>query len=302
MHEFKFDSYKVRIKLPLKRHLPTEPNKGELLTFNVYREVDGKKIPQRFWAHAVDVIVLVPEQVTVAKAILNQPPNAYGVVPESHQKQLDRVAENYTSIAEKAFDLWKRTLRWKCENSAIGRPEFTGHKSGWGTALTTQSTNQRIWIWHEVIRSKGSKPVTPEIWNHVESALQSGTRPPVFVELMFDAIEHMKLGDLQRATVDMAVACESYLRTLVGNSLPAGLNESVREYVDDANIRPVLTKFVPKILKEVERKELKKLQSTLHKLFNARNDIVHKGRLAELKPDDCERFLQATRKLLTLRN
>ena len=302
-HEFVYEACRVKIQLPSKKHLPKEPHEGELLTFDVEREVKGEMIPKYFWVHAVDVIVFIPEQVTVTGAILSQAPNAYDVVPNFQQEELNKVAEKYTFLSERAFDFWIRTLRWKCHDSRIGRPEISGNESGWGTYLTKQSTGQRIWNWSEVILFEiQEEAVTLDIWSDVHSALRSGINPPVFVELMFDAIEHMRLGDLQRATVDMAVACECYLRMLVSNNLPPTVNEAIREYVDDANIRTVLTKFVPEFLNEVEREALEKIKSRLHKLFNARNDILHTGQLVELKLDDCGKFIEATEKLFIIRD
>jgi hypothetical protein len=118
---------------------------------------------------------------------------------------------------------------------------------------------------------------------------------------MFDAVEHMKLGDFQRATVDMAVACEAYLRMLVSSSLPSDLNNSVREYLDEANIRRVLTKLVPEILSDQERQQLKHIQGRLHKLFDVRNDIVHIGPTQGLDSRDCQQFLEATKTLIGIR-
>jgi hypothetical protein len=302
-HEFTHENCKVRIQLPSKKHLPKEPLEGKLLTFSVYREVDGQVIPSNFWVHAVDVVVCISEEVTVPEDILKQSPNAYEIIPKTQQHQLDEVAKAYTTIAEKAFDTWIRILRWKCDNSSIGRPEISDHESGSGTYLTTASAGQRIWVWQAPIPWEiGQEVVTPEIWNDANSALQVGIKPPVFVELMFDTMEHMKLGDLQRATVDMAVACECYLRMLVSNSFPAGINRSIREYLGDANIRSVLTRFVPEILDQKEKTQLEKIASKLHKLFDTRNDIVHTGRTTILKLVDCQQFLDATRKLFALRN
>jgi predicted transglutaminase-like cysteine proteinase len=118
---------------------------------------------------------------------------------------------------------------------------------------------------------------------------------------MFDAIEHLKLGDLQRAVVDMAVSCESYLRLLIANNLPVDLLNSIKEYIDDVNIRPVLMKFVPEIFNEEERKRLQKIEGALNKLFDTRNDILHAGRAEHLTMPDCEKYLKATRELIRLR-
>lgn len=304
-HEFVYENCEIKIQLPSKKYLPTEPCEGELLTFNVYKDIDGHKVPSKIWVHAVDVTVFGENTVTVPADILKQSPNAYDIVSKNQHIELDRVAKTYATIAEKAFDLWLRILRWKSNDSGIGRPEINGYQSGWSTYLTTKATNRRIWMWSEhntIVIEVDPVGITPEIWTTVDVALQSDERPPVFIELMFDAIEHLAMGELHRATVDMAVACECYLRMIVTNSLPIGTSGSIREYLDEASIRIVLTKFAPEILNQKELGELKTIVGTLHQLFDLRNKIVHAGQIAGLKSQDCSRYLTATQKLLTLRN
>jgi hypothetical protein len=76
-HEFPHEQHVVTIALPSRRHLPTEPLRGELLTFNHYTEVDGKKTPIQLWVHAVDVTVSISEQVSVPREILVPLPKVY---------------------------------------------------------------------------------------------------------------------------------------------------------------------------------------------------------------------------------
>lgn len=302
-HEFTYEKSRVKIQLPSRKYLPTEPLEGELLSFYVYKEVEGKKLPSHLRVHAVDVEIFTGQQVTINDAILNQLPNAYDLVPELRQNQFATIAEAHNSLAESAYNLWIRVLRWKSDDSAIGRPEVVGHKSGWGTYLIAESTHGRIWNFSQPDTLEiGETVITPETWNDADSDLKSGMNPPIFVELMFDAVQHIKLGDFQRATVDMAVACESYLRMLVSSSLPSDLSNSVREYLDEANIRPVLTRMVPEILSDQERQQLKRIQSRLHKLFDIRNDIVHMGATQGLGSRDCQQFLEATKALIGIRN
>lgn len=250
-----------------------------------------------------DIEISCGEEILVADGVMNQAPNAYDVVPRSQQEQLDALAEAHASIAEKAFNFWTRVLRWKSGDSGVGRPEVIGHKSGWGSYLVAKSTRQRIWAHNQPeVFWIGQTVVTTEIWNTVALAVKSNMEPPIFIELMFDAVEHIRLGDLQRASVDMAVACECYLRTLVTNSLPIGLKKSLGDYVDDANIRIVLTKFIPDLLDDEERQHLKRIESRLHKLFDVRNDILHTGQNRALSFNDCGKFIDATRALIDMRN
>ena len=300
-HEFTYEQSRITITLPSSKHLPDEPNRGELLTFNYYREVGGNNIPLQYWVHAVDVTVSIPTKVSVPKEILDGPPNAFKVVSEKQQEHLNGLTVTYVIVAEKAFDLWLRTLRWKCDNSAIGRPEIMGFESGWSTYLIAKPNAQRIWIAPKVLHSKGSKMLTPVVWEEVRRSLISGDTPPIYIDLIMDATEHIKLGDRQRAVVDMAVACESFLRTLVAESLPHGLQNSIVTYVDDANIRPVLDKFVTDILDLTQQKALKKIRSRLHELFDLRNKLVHKGTGALVTIEKCHEYLEVAKKLIAIR-
>jgi hypothetical protein len=299
-HRFQFEDLETTIKLPGPDKLPIKPNEGELLSYNGWREVDGKNVPLYYWVHAVDITVSLPIPISLPNGILEKAPNACEVVTPPKQEELNELAKSNQSIAERAFDRWLRVMRWKCDDSSIGRPEIRGHGSGWGTYLIT-SSGQRVWIWHDAFRSKRCKTITLEMWKTAESALQENLSPPVYIELMFDAIEHMKRGDFQRALVDMAVACETYLRKLVADSLPDGITKSIVEYVDNCNIRNVLTKFVPELANEEEKKALKAITSTLHQLFDNRNDALHTGRVSGVTLPECERYLEATKRLLQLR-
>ena len=116
---------------------------------------------------------------------------------------------------------------------------------------------------------------------------------------MFDAVEHIRLGDLQRAAVDMAVACECYLRTLVTNSLPIGLKKSLGDYVDDANIRIVFTKFIPDLLDDEERQHLKRIESRLHKLFDPETISFTRGKTGHLASMIVGSFLTRPARLST---
>jgi len=143
------------------------------------------------------------------------------------------------------------------------------------------------------------RKVTQEMWAAVGASLQGGHTPPVYIDLMMDAAEHIKLDDFQRATVDMAIACETFLRMLVTKNLPDNIQFSVASYIDDANIRQVLEKFVPQMLDDTGKKDLGKIKIKLHSLFDTRNGIVHKGETAKLTRELCGNFLETTRKLLS---
>lgn len=299
-HQFNFEESQITIKLPTTQHLPTEPNQEGPLSFNCWKEVDGKKIPEQYHVNSVDIEVSIAEKITFPSKVLEVPPCAHEIIPETQQEHLNVLASKNSSVAERAFDLWIRTLRWKSDYSAIGRPEISGCESGWSTYLVAKPQEKRVWIAPSIHVVRGVCTVTPEMWEAVMASLKNGCSPPVYIDLMMDAAEHIKLDDLQRAIVDMAIACETFLRMIVARNLPDNIQSSVASYIDDANIRQVLEKFVPEILCNQGKNDLGKIKSKLHLLFDTRNGIVHKGQTANLNKNLCESFLETTRKLVGL--
>jgi hypothetical protein len=206
----------------------------------------------------------------------------------------------HQTIAENAFDAWLRVLRWKSNNGHIGRPILVGPESGWGTYLIEENTGHRFWAATRTLHGPPGQALTLVEWSDAAHALSSGVFSPVHYDLLFDAIEHFQIEDFQRSIVDSAVACESYMRAKVMQTVPLGLGDSIRKYIDEANIRQVLNRFFPEILTEEKRAKLKGINSMLHQLFDARNTILHSGHKADLTLSECQRYLEATQTLIAL--
>jgi hypothetical protein len=281
--------------------LPTEPNQEGQLSFNGWREQNGKKVPIQYSVNTVDIEVATKEKILLPCKVLDVSPCAYKIISKEQQENLNHLVAVYGSTAERAFALWIKTLRWKCNNSAIGRPEISGCESGWSTYLVAKPQDKRVWIAPQIIVAMGSKMVTPEIWADVENSLKQGCTSPVYIDLMMDANEHIKLDDVQRATVDIAIACETFLRMILASTLPSNLQPAIAIYIDDANIRQVIEKFIPEVLNDAERKDFNKIKSKLHILFDNRNKIVHKGDMSSLTKKVCESFIETANKLFEMK-
>jgi hypothetical protein len=117
---------------------------------------------------------------------------------------------------------------------------------------------------------------------------------------MFDGIEQFKLGELQRSVVDLAVACEAFMRARVMQNLPDGLTKAASKYIDEANIRQVLEHLFKDTLSEEQMRRLKSTKSRLHRLFDARNTILHSGYKEDLTSADCKKYIEATKKLIAI--
>lgn len=299
-HTFPFDQKTIIVELPTTAGISHDPNRRGRVEILVHKEDNGRRVPTCFAVNSIEILVRIPNQVEVPEQILNQPPNAYDDLSKDQQDQLEELATTHRSIAEKAFDLWVRSLRWKSNNGSIGRPEVLGARSGWTTYLLDEATRHRFWAATQVFEARSCLGVTLEEWNEVERALSSGVEPPVFYDLMFDAEEHFRLGDLERSVVDAAVASETFMRGRVLQLLPANLNDKVKQYVDEANVRQVLNHLFPETLSDRNVELFKAIKSTVHELFSVRNAILHSGRKSSLKPVDCKKCLEASKKLIAL--
>jgi hypothetical protein len=301
-HEFHYDNSLVKVVLPSSDCLTLPRQSDQRLRVRTRRKLDdGKEEPYGIEVMSVDVTVFKDQTIQIPAQALDVYPNAYNLFSEDQCKKLEELTEEYSTIARESFDLWLRTLRWRSMKWYIGRPEIHGIESGWSTYLL-DDTQKRFWV--SAICGGTvyfTEPITMIEWESVERSLKNGEKPPIYYDLMFDARGHFRLGDYARAVVDAAVACETYLRTLVAQELPEELNETLKKYIDDANIGQVLNHFIPKILNDDEGERFSKIKSKLHELFNARNGILHSGRFEGITEEKCKKFLDVTRELITLK-
>lgn len=303
-HEFLFDEHTIRISLPSKKDIPEKDVFDESdyeikLGLAGAKIVDGKEIPTEYAVYQVDVSIVIPDKINISQEFFENKVNPYTHFIESQKNHFDKLAEKYYLMAERVFDLWLRILRWKCNNPAIGRPNIDNFGTGY-TELIDKETQKYIWGHNQPLALFLHKAVTLSIWSEIETALKDRLKSPVFFDFLFDAIEHLNNGDLQRSIVDTAVSCECLLRIQIMKSLPNNLNGSIKKFVDDANIRQVVTKFFPELLSEDQRKAYKKIESTLHQLFDKRNTILHSGKLDDLSEEECKKFINVTRNLISI--
>jgi hypothetical protein len=137
-------------------------------------------------------------------------------------------------------------------------------------------------------------------WHEVEEALKLGQQSPIYIDLMFDGIEQFKLGELQSSVVDLAVACEAFMRARVSQNLPSGLTDAVLKYIDEIPIRRVLDNLLQDTLSDEQNGYLKSIRPTLRQLFKARNKILHSGHKEDLTPADCKKYIEAAKKLVAI--
>ena len=123
-------------------------------------------------------------------------------------------------------------------------------------------------------------------------------RLPISVDLYFESLYHLHIGDLQRAVSDAAVSAESHMRIIVQESIPSGAGPELRRLVDEANIRPIIQRVYGESLSLSGYTGYAKAPSEIHELFDYRNKILHKGTVEGLTEVRCRKLISAVRDLL----
>jgi hypothetical protein len=306
-HKFKINGSQVTIQLPTSDNLPEEiteesirNSRNSILSITGYEEEDGHLIPIVIVVKSVDIFVSQNEYISLPEEVLMRNPNPNDLISEKKRKRLDSIAESHRSISRIAFDRWIRTLRWTTGNNSIGRPVIFRLKPGTGTSLLDDATNHRFWYNHPPVSLSLPHPVSLEEWEKAGESLQMGHDSPPYIDSMFDGIYQYNLGNLKLSVVNLAVACEIFMRTRVVQNLPGNLSEEILRYIDEANIRRVQEHLFKDILNEDQKRLLKSINSSLHKLFDARNTILHSGRKEDLSSLNCEEYIRYTKTLLSI--
>lgn len=307
--EFPFENSKVKIELPSADNLPKEItdesimksfDSDSILTISVcHKEENGRITPIGILVNTVDILVDQNHTVTLPEQVLDRQPNQVDLLSKKQQKLLDKLRDSHDEVAYRAFYRWLRVLRWKSNNSLIGRPDIQRPESG-GSTLLNRANRKRLWLSPLMSTMYVYDPITLSLWSEIEQTLNQGESSPVYIDSMFNGMEQFDLGNLQYSVVYLAVACEAFMRTRVMQNLPDNLSKTVIKYIDDANIRQVLEYLFKDTLSNEQKNHLKTINSRLHELFDARNTILHSGQKEDLKSSDCKRFIEASKKLIEI--
>jgi hypothetical protein len=294
-HQFHIDGHLVQIALPKLKVVEDK----DVLDLHCWQEIDGVRIPIEYSVGEIEVIVSIQNVKMLPILILEQRTNAYELVPSDLQDELRSTASSHTQLAERAVNIWARTLRWKTGNGRIVRGEFEGFDTGSGVTLIDAATKKRLWVHHEPIIIEVSAPVEDIQWNKAGISLAAGEEPPVFIDIFFDAEMHLMADDLRRALVDAAVSAETYIRYIVQEALPSDLGQSAKELIDKTGIAQLMEKIFSEALAQLGKSDIDKdTKAKIRELFKARNLAVHKGKLENVDKDTCSKYINAVRSLI----
>lgn len=295
---FTFRNHIIRIELPSSDKINRDKGYDEMVSVRVRRSEDNE--PLEYEVHKVDVIVTFPMKHQIPSEVLTRNLIAYELFTSEEQEKLNDITWKHEVIAEHAFNYWIGVTRWITDNSNIGQFERVDKLSDWRTYLMESKSEKKFWAGPAIIVVPRITPVTVQEWTRIEMIVKQGVNPPLFVELKHDGEMHLKSGDINRAVVDLARACEIFLRQSVYKMMPNDMSRDLVEYIERAPIHMYHEKFFPSVLTAKSKEDYKKLSSRLKKLFESRNKILHEGKLQSLTELDCQNFVKVTNELLSM--
>ena len=297
-HTFDFHGYNVSVKLPQQDEADKDERYDNVASISSWR-ADTEE-PLSYEVLKVDVEIVVKTQLSVPPEALERPPKQFEYFSSEQTRAGDDVCAQYSEIADRAFQYWLGVLRWATDYALIGQPEISGPDSGWSTYILETSTNHRVWAGTTVIRVQSHTEVTKDHWDKASKRLVSGEEVPMHLRFLQDAETSTKNEQYEKAILELAMACEIYLRYSVFEFIPESTHFELKTYIEEANINRYVSKFFRSLVPADMLSEYKKLTSEISSLMSRRNSYVHMGKMDDANAETCYRFIKSTRRLFTI--
>lgn len=289
----------VTVKIPSLDRVLDQQDEDAPATRGSWNGATGEVI--FYYIRAVDVTTICKSEAHLPDGVLEMQPNAYELIGKDTQTRLNAIAKSASEVASSAFEYWISLLRWVTGFHRIGREVRVGRDSGWSTYLHQSGTDKPVWVKSQVLVVEGIHEVTTDEWKQLNLHAAAEAEPPMHTVLLGDARHCIDVGDYRRALIDLSVACEVYLRTVVIDSLPSGVHKEVVRLIEEANINQYVEHMFPALLTDEARKIYKRsVKEDLKSLSSRRNKLMHVAALEGATHQNCERYRQAVEALFSL--
>jgi hypothetical protein len=290
VHRFKLEG------IPIEVHLPKAPPRKQIgdpdmqehleIWCSAYRT--KTKAPIEYVVRRIRLYVNLKHTMTIPEAALGK------ASPDHHSKSsqdaLNSIVESAEKIAEEAFRLWVRTLRWKTLRSHINQMLIEPTDVASGSRLVHADTGLSFYAAPVSFAVNRWTPITRRMWNSCGKALRDAVAPPLWWDFLFEGEHRVRSSDLHAGIVSLAIACELLMRRLV--------------------MRPTNRRFFPLLKRMMIGNILdqwnnvgptgKRLNAAmdhekLKRLFDLRNGVMHRGEVRTLKASECQELSKVAR-------
>ncbi len=143
--------------------------------------------------------------------------------------------------------------------------------------------------------------ITKDDWEKALVHLQNGDVIPMHHRFLHDAKASTRYGQYEKAIIELAMACEIFLRYSVFELIPGSIPEPMKTYIEEANINQYVSKFFKIYVPGPEASNYKILAKDISSLMSKRNSYVHMGILSDADADLCRRFTHTAEQLFRIK-
>ncbi|UPK40864.1 hypothetical protein IVB18_50545 (plasmid) [Bradyrhizobium sp. 186] len=292
-HEFIFDERPITLSLP-----PAElEGRGIDVPIMCVKWQSEGMVPLEYRVSVVDLAIELAEPVDIPEELLGLPPSQRNLLDKDKIGKLDTLTQEAGDTLKRAFEHWLRVLRWKSRTGSIGEPQikYAGPDGG-GSFLTERATQKRLWRPPHRIRATLEKAVTSMEWDAVQVALSSNKQPPVWIDFLFEARMRMNNEDRVGGVLTLAIAFEVSLRKIFSAELEKlNADPAVLAVLDVANLRALLTWLKKTRAWNGDWEDATEF-STLHKLMDYRDGVMHMAKVERLNDAELRSMYAAVEK------
>jgi len=297
-HSFTFESYSVCIRLPPPEHANRDEIYDQVAHISS-RRADTNK-PLSFRIEKVDVVINLPKTLSIPDEALVNPPNQFQHFSEEQQVFIEDACKTHYEIAKRAFVYWLEIIRWASGFALIGQPDISDIKSGWATHIMDVSTGHMVWGGTIIdVISKDSE-VNIDHWSKAEEYLKNGSILPMYHRFLHDAENSMRNGFYEKAILELAMACEIYIRYSVFEFIPDNTPQAFVTYLEEANINKYSSSFFKNLVPTANKIKYKKTTVEISSLMSKRNSYVHMGKMEGADVGHCRRYISALKVLFEI--
>lgn len=298
-HEFPYKGAMVTISLPVEEQIEAWAGQVDIPAASpgFWHAIEGSPdVPASLDIHRVYVTVRQGNRFSFDPIVFTEPVNAYQHMSDSEQEGITRLADEGKSIASNAFEYWLTVLRWVGGDYRIGRRHVESKIAGF-SMLHDVETGRKVWGSAGPLKFLAYQALTVDQWLHVGALLKVEESVPIYVALLQDAEDYQDRKEYRRAMIDIAIACEVFLRSHVLRTLPDSLDQDITTMIESANISQFARKFFVNQLRDDAKADYKPFIKEIDSLFDARNKIMHMANDERATDETCTRFIAMAKKL-----
>ena len=289
-HNFNLSGFKIVVRIPF----PAETRKIRTAGSHV---VDGENIPFLSQIKIIDIYIDIPNDL---ECINSEDTN--NVNPDHKITGCDpnNLIREMTEVSIKAFRYWLDIVRLMTKDYHIG----LGSRK-----LSSNSSAYIVDSIHEKPICSGpigfiskivDHGINNDMWDKIQSELNKGFLLPIHYQFLIDASHALEDWRLKSCIIDLAMACETYLRYSVFEVL-GECPEDVKSNMELANINSFANGYFKiRVVSSHLIKYEKLRKSHLNSLFDARNKLVHMGETERVTHKNCVRFIKKANELFDI--